>query len=226
MILPHILDWVGYRSLNLSHLLKGQQVHPEASWNQYYLDDPAEMKRITYPLSPQSLVVDLGGLRGEWSQRIFSRYCCVIDIYEPHPVLSKHAAMHFDNNDKVIVFPFGLSDCNGEMTLYGNDIYSSLYSNYGEQEHRVPIRKASEVFNRIYQEIDLLKINIEGAEYKVLPDLLKNFDMASIKNIQIQFHNTVPGHAELRGQIQEGLARTHTLEWCYDYLYESWKAIR
>lgn len=224
MILPHVLDYIGYRSLELSNKIRGRQIHPEASWNQYIKDDPLEMKRITYPLDETSLVLDVGGLRGEWSQRIYARYSCNINIFEPHPMLAYQAMENFRYNGNVFVREFGLSDEDGSFSLYGDDIYASLYSKDQSSKHEVVIRKASDVFKEDYtgRTIDLLKLNIEGSEYKVLPDLIQNWNMETIKHIQIQFHNTIPGYAEKRRAIQKDLMKTHTQQWCYDYLYESW----
>ena len=224
MNVTNVLDYMGYRSLELSHRIKGHQVHPPDSWARYIADDPNEMLRITYPLDEWSLVLDVGGFKGEWAQRLYSRYCCKIHIFEPHPVLWKIAYDNFRHNPDVYVYPFGWGDKNGTMMLYGDDIYASLDPNEYECGIPVQIRKASEVLMQDYagSTIDLLKLNIEGSEYAVLPDLIKNNLIPNIKNIQIQFHNTVPGYKEKRALIQQCLSATHKQVWCYDYLYESW----
>lgn len=220
---PHqIFDFIGYRSLELSHMLQGHQIHPKESTDRYFRDDPHELKRITYPLTQRSMVLDVGGLKGEWSQRIYCRYGCKIDIFEPHPYLAEAARFHFASTQKVRVFEFGWGNKDERMTLYGDDIYASLYSNKNATPHEVLIMKASEIINKHYQTIDLLKINIEGAEYEVLPDLIANCDMTKILNIQVQFHNNREGHQRMRERIQRALAVTHRQEWNYDYLYESW----
>ena len=46
-------------------------------------------------LGPDSVVFDLGGFRGEWSERIFARYLSTIHIFEPHPVYAKLIAANF-----------------------------------------------------------------------------------------------------------------------------------
>ena len=225
MILPHVLDYIGYRSLELSHKMKGHQVHPPQSWERYYREDPFELRRVTYPLTEDSLVVDLGGYKGEWAMQIYCRYRCMIDIYEPHPVLAAFIPKRFGNNCDIRVYPIALSNKRDLMDLYGDDIYASLHNSSGEI-NEVFVARASEVFNAFYSGkiIDLLKINIEGSEYEVLPDLIGNYNMSTIKNIQVQFHNTVPDYALKRARIQSLLEETHKQDWCYDYLYESWNA--
>src|SRR5262245_42140527 len=41
--------------------------------------------RMTYDLSPDSVVLDLGGYHGAWAVEIMARYCCHIHIFEPCP---------------------------------------------------------------------------------------------------------------------------------------------
>ena len=223
MISTHILDYIGYRSLELSHKLKGHQVHPPKSWERYIREDPFELRRITYPLNEDSLVIDLGGYKGEWSQQIYCRYRCMIDIYEPHPVLAAAIGKRFWGNPDIRVYPMALSDIARFADLHGNDIYASILPSDGCITE-VIVDQASAIFNTLYSGkiIDLLKINIEGSEYDVLPDLIKNYDISTIRNIQVHFHNTVPDYVQKRAVIQQALFATHKQDWCYDYLYESW----
>jgi hypothetical protein len=86
----------------------------------------------------------------------------------------------------------------------------------------VRIIKASEAFKQ-YTHIDLLKINVEGAEYGIMNDLLANYNMRKIDNLQIQFHGNVPEYEEKREAIRKGLKKTHHMTWNYDYIFENWE---
>lgn len=228
MIINRILNFIGYRFINLALDFDNRHQYPKKEEERYKKDDPYEMLRVTYPLTEKSLVVDIGGLTGDWAARIYCRYSCRIHIYEPHPILSRRATMNFEGNQGVIIFPFGLSSQNGLMDLYGDFYNASLYKNDYGTTHTVRIRKAYEVFKDLYsnQTIDLLKLNVEGAEYDILPDLIRDFDMTRIKNIQIQFHQTVEGHAEKREAIRQGLIKTHRMTWGYDYIFENWEVLK
>ena len=198
--------------------------YPIKDYKIFLLDDPNDLKRITYPLNENSLVVDVGGLTGDWASRIYNRYSCYIDIYEPHPILSQKAQENFLCNKKVDVFAYGLGNKNDTMTLYGDFYNASLFKNDTGGMHKVAVRKSSGVFNSKYFDkvIDLLKINVEGAEYLILPDLIAGFDMTRIKNIQVQFHKNVPDHEVKRNIIRTCLSKTHKMIWNYDYIFESW----
>jgi len=221
----HLLDFIGYRLITWGHDLIGyvenapNTVYLPGTFEKYIMEDPYEMLRITYPLTSNSLVVDFGGYKGEWAQRIYSRYGCYIHIVEGNPTNANILRMSFDHNPKVEVFNFVISDYTGTAHITDEHNYSSVFRN----GKLIPVRSitASEFLYR-YESIDVLKLNIEGSEYDVLPELIKNYDMKRIKNIQIQFHINIKGYVQMRAIIQLALSATHKQDWCYDYVYESW----
>jgi FkbM family methyltransferase len=224
-MISRILDYIGYRCINMAASLDNRHAYPTMEALRYKLEDPHELKRVTYPLWRNSLVIDVGGLTGDWAARMYCRYSCKIDIYEPHPALRQQAIMNFCDNRKVSVFSFGLGKVTGTMNLYGDSVGASLIRNSLEPTP-VEIVKASDWFNKAYSEatIDLLKLNVEGAEYDILDDLIAGYDMRRIKNLQIQFHQNVPGYEERRDTIRDGLAREgFVMTWCYDYIFENWE---
>lgn len=225
MIISRVLNFVGYRFINLALDLDNRHQYPKDEYERYKLEDPNEMLRVEYPLDENSVVVDVGGLTGDWASRIYSKYSCFVIVFEPHPVLSKQAKQNFSNNHKVLVYDVGLGAKNETVKLYGDYWNASLYKNDSGKITDVKIVQASEMFKGILKptvKIDLLKLNVEGAEYDILPELIENFDMTRIENIQIQFHKTVPGYAAKRDDIRRDLSKTHTMNWCYDYIFENW----
>lgn len=222
-IFPRFLNFVGYRFINVAATLDSANTYPPDEHSRYIREDPYESCRVTYPLTSKSLVVDVGGLTGDWAARIYCLYSCRIDVYEPHPELSKRASMNFLSNPNVRVHDYGLGGKSEKLFLYGDSADASVYNNSSASKTRLLILKASEVFNTKYQNgIDLLKMNVEGAEYDILPDLLANYDMTKIKNIQIQFHRNVPDYSMKRDAIRRDLSKTHIMDWCYDYIFENW----
>ena len=71
--------------------------------------------------------------------------------------------------------------------------------------------------------IDLIKINIEGAEYDLLDKILESELHKIITHIQIQFHDFVPLAKSRRDAIRDKLAETHILCWDYPFVWESWE---
>lgn len=72
--------------------------------------------------------------------------------------------------------------------------------------------------------IDLVKIDIEGGEYDVLPQLIETGLISRIRFLQIQFHRFVDGAVQKRENLREHLRKTHTESWCYPFIWESWEA--
>jgi FkbM family methyltransferase len=63
----------------------------------------------------------------------------------------------------------------------------------GEGDVEAPVRKLSTIMNDLgHDRIDILKMDIEGAEYAVLEDILKN--RPKIGQILIEFHHRMSGH--------------------------------
>jgi aryl-alcohol dehydrogenase-like predicted oxidoreductase len=73
------------------------------------------------------------------------------------------------------------------------------------------------------EEVDLLKLNIEGGEYDVLDRLAESHWLPRIRQVSVQFHEWLP-HAHLRRQRnRRALARTHVERWCYPWVWEFWE---
>jgi FkbM family methyltransferase len=196
--------------------------YPKEEEERLKKDDPNEMLYYTYPLNENSVVIDIGGLYGDWAARMYCLYSCYIEVYEPQLDLVEIAKRNFGNNPKVKIYPFGLSNKKGIMNLYGALWHGSLFPHEGVGiVNQVVIEKVSDVFKK-YPHIDLLKMNVDGAEYDILPDLIENYDMNNIDIIHILFHNVVEGHTEKRDKIRVALSKTHNLEISYNWIFDRW----
>ena len=68
-----------------------------------------------------------------------------------------------------------------------------------------------------------MKINIEGGEYELLEHLIEEKLMADIANIQVQFHDFIPGAQARMEAIQQELKKTHSLTYQYLFVWENWR---
>jgi hypothetical protein len=92
------------------------------------------------------------------------------------------------------------------------------------QIQRVHIRSIVDCIQDLgVSDIDLMKINIEGGEYDVLPAMIESGIIQHIKYLQVQFHNFVKHAAKRRKKILVELARSHFEMWNYEFVWESWK---
>ena len=87
------------------------------------------------------------------------------------------------------------------------------------------VRSISEVVSELHIErIDLIKINIEGGEYDLLPAIIDSGLIKRIKYIQVQFHNFDIGAADARFRIRRS-RKTHRGCGIMNSYGESWELL-
>jgi FkbM family methyltransferase len=178
--------------------------------------------RLNYDLDENSLVFDVGGYEGQWASDIFSKYCCTIHIFEPVAEFADKIERGFSRNKKIFVHKFGLSSKSQKaMILLARDS-SSLFKQGGQSEEITLMSAADFIRDTGIQNIDLMKINIEGAEYDLLEHVIETGFIRCIKNIQVQFHDFVPNAEQRMKSIQTRLEHTHSLTYQYPFVWENW----
>ncbi|HWQ88280.1 FkbM family methyltransferase [Brevundimonas sp.] len=188
-----------------------------------FFRENGEARRLDYPLGPESVVVDLGGYRGDFAWAINSRYGSVVHAFEPMPKFAAEAQARFAGNDKVHIHCFGLGAENGAFALSDDGPASSFVDLGKASRHQVcEMRAVNQTLDALgIDHIDLLKVNIEGGEYDVMPALIAGGLFPRIKHLQIQFH-TVGDFEHDRDAIRIELEKTHSERWCYRFVWESW----
>jgi FkbM family methyltransferase len=186
-------------------------------------DNGDKTHRINYNLSTESIVVDAGGYQGNWSQEILEKYGSRIFILEPMDNYYSEINRKFKNREMVSVYNYGLASKNTELLISLDDDSSSLYKP-GRSYQKIEVK----TFDQFIEEagitkIDLFKINIEGAEYELLDDILEKKIQSFIENIQVQFHVFIPNCIERRNKIREELSKTHECTYNYEFIWENWR---
>lgn len=201
--------------------LKLQFSSPITRW---FADQGDKTLRLNYNLNKDSIVFDLGGFKGEWSKDIFSRYGCNIFIFEPVSEFEKNIRLKFLKNEKIRIFNFGLAEKTKRTSISICNDASSIYIKNDSQEEEIILKKASDFFDEnSISHIDLMKINIEGGEYDLLEHLIETKYVLLIDNIQVQFHNFLPGAENRMKRIQKELSKSHSLTFQYKFVWENWK---
>jgi FkbM family methyltransferase len=191
---------------------------------QHWLKDEGDRThRVLYELDEQSIVLDLGGYRGQWANEISVRYRSHLHIFEPVPEFVNQIRKRFEKNNKIKVYPFGLSNERKNETIYLANDATSTYVRKGEP-CKILLIPAEEFFlNHNLMRIDLMKINIEGGEYDLLEHMIAMGLIHKISNIQVQFHRFVPNAKQRMRNIQNHLAKSHELTYQYFFVWENWK---
>lgn len=186
--------------------------------------DGNEALRYDYDLNRDSVVFDLGGYKGQWASDIFSMYVCKIYVFEPVKKYCDDIKKRFLKNNGIQVFQFGLSGSDTEISIGLCDDGSSAFNKKAEQQELCQLKTASEfIKNNGIQNIDLMKMNIEGGEYDLLDHLIDSGCIKTIRNIQIQFHDFVPKAEERMRKITEQLTKTHRPTYQADFIWENWE---
>lgn len=143
-------------------------------------------------LHPRSVVVDLGSNRGAFATAIWKIAGCRVYCAEPNPQLCEKLARH----PALTVFNLAIGPSSGRVrfNLAENDECSSLFNPTASAVNAAIECDAltlTDLFDRIgVAHIDLLKVDIEGAEL----DLLTNTDpsvLARVNQIAVEFHESI-----------------------------------
>mgnify|MGYP001569725315 CR=1 FL=1 len=198
--------------------------HVEEKWSQ----SQHHSLLTTYNLDENSIIFDLGGYVGDWSQEMSDKYKCNIYIFEPVKEFYNIIVERFKDNDKVKIFNFGLSDEDILLEISVNKNQSSFYIN---KTNKLELAKVCNVVTYLCdnvelkdKQIDVMKINIEGSEYPLLLSLLQDPIRTKVKNYQIQFHEFVPNYLDLYLKIQDlFLSNNYNHTYKYPFVWENFQ---
>lgn len=204
--------------VNPNEVLQAQRV---VKW---FEDNGDETHRLNYDLNPNSIVLDVGGYKGEFARDIFCKYAPYIYIFEPITEFYDISVLRFCKNEKVRNFNFGLADKTFETMISLKDNSSSTHS-LGDINTKIQLVSILDfVQEHDIKKVDLIKINIEGGEYDLLETLIAHSKITMFTNIQVQFHDFVIDNARRRmTALQNKLSETHVLTYQYDFVWENWK---
>ena len=194
-------------------------------FSRWFKDKGDETLRLNYPLTPASVVFDLGGYHGDFAAVINKRYGSSVFVFEPVLEFYKLCVARFDGNKKIICLNYGLSSADGWLNIGLAENASSLVSPHAHGEiQQVQIRSVVDCIRELnIDQIDLMKINIEGGEFDVVPAIIESGDIKKVLNLQVQFHDFVDNAVQQRAEIRIQLSKTHVEMWNYDFVWESWK---
>ncbi len=185
--------------------------------------DRMEPRRMEFTgLGPQSVVFDVGGFQGNWAADIHARYGAKVHIFEPHPTFAATIRDRFAGNSAIQTHDFALGSNEGTLDLSDDGDASSSFRRAGRT-----VTGRIEPVSRFFAQsgiprIDLMKVNIEGGEYDLLPALLEAGVMPRIGILQVQFHLFSADDIPRRDAIRARLAETHVCDWSYEFVWEQW----
>lgn len=164
------------------------------------------------PTDGSPLIIDAGAHRG-----LFAASCrkmwpgsTVISI-EPNPTNLIPLSETAYELDAIIVIPAALGYENSDGKFRTDAGHSARGLRQDDGDLAVEVKTLSSIIRDValYRPIDLLKIDIEGAEAEVLRDLKDNNMLSDIRHVRLETHDyLVPGIAE---QCMRLLSDTHEI---------------
>jgi FkbM family methyltransferase len=176
-------------------------------------------------LGPDSVVLDVGAYVGDWSEQISERYGSHIHAFEPAPASIERFRERLGDAPNVELHPYGLGAADARVPLALEGPGSTVREARGTFGSTVvELRDISGVLDELGAgEIDLCKINIEGAEFDVLDRCITTGWLPRIRLLSVQFHEWHPKAYARRTAIRRALRRTHEEVWNYPFVWELWK---
>ncbi len=174
-------------------------------------------------LKPGDVVLDVGGYRGDWAERMTALYGVTVHVFEPHPRFVGHLTDRFAGRSDVHIHGYAMGAAAGTLDLSDDEnassaLVASVATVSGE------VRPVGQVFKELgLDDVAVVKMNIEGGEYDLLPALIEAGLMERIDRLTVQFHRYSAAQVGQRDVIRAELARTHDCVWEYPFIWEEWR---
>lgn len=182
-----------------------------------------DIKSFDFPLTPNSIVMELGGFNGRWCSEIARRYNPRLYVYEPQ-LWAYHNLIELLDGYNARVTNVGLGTQYAQLPMgeYGTDGCSFLPA--GRVQDMGWMREWYAELEALHlTHIDLLLINIEGYEFVLLPHIMPW--LTNVKWLMVQFHLQAGGK-DWTGEyhaIREQLSTTHNILWDYGPVLVCWE---
>ena len=137
-------------------------------FTKWFADKGDDIHIYNHNLNESSIVIELGGYTGVFSDKIIQKYNCNMYVVEPVKHYYDLMCDKFKNNQKVHLLNCGISNKEEEKSIYidGDRSTTNQKDGYSIKCNFITIDKLLEIYN--LSSIDLIQINIEGDEYCLL----------------------------------------------------------
>ncbi len=207
-------------------LLKRKLLNAGALWISYFKLIPDLFK-----LNKKSLVLDCGANVGHISKLLASTGATVI-AFEPDPVAFKKLSRRCGNKKNITLIQKGVWDKNSTLQLYthkestGNEADFTVGSSIVAEKINVSTEKAQSVevvdlvefMQQQNRKIDLVKLDVEGAEIEILHRIIATETWHLFDRMYVETHETkIPSHVQelqlIKQQIKEKGITNIKLNW-------------
>lgn len=185
-----------------------------------------ETLALAWDLNEDSHVWEIGGYEGRWAQQIWDKFHCNITIFEPQEWAVDKMRERFKGIEKIEIRPYGLWTHSGTKML--GSYFTDGASVFGSKPPVAYENYFANLITEVYDfpdQIDLCLMNVEGAEYYLIPELTTTTLMKRFDYFWCQFHpqfSNLPVQPDpdegiqMDWHIYDMMKKTHDLLWdCY-----------
>jgi len=193
------------------------------NFNDWFSSRGDETVMLDHIINESSHVVEIGGFKGIWVSQIVEKYNPYVYIFEPVQKYYEFLCEKFKDNSKIKVYKLGISDKKEKANISIIDDGSSLISSSDKSEiiELIPFDEMLKMLN--LKSIDLIQINIEGAEYDLLDFAISKNCLKNIQKMLIQFHTNINDCENRRIKIQSNLEKLGFSKlFDYPFIWEGW----
>lgn len=178
-----------------------------------------------FPIGPESTVVDVGAYVGEWSEPVAVRSGARVYAFEPGPPFYAKLAEVAARHPNMTAFGYGLGARTQRARLsLADGPGAAVVAGADGRGAEIEIRDVAGALDELgLDEIDLLKVNIEGGEYDLFDRLIEAGRLPGVGIVLVQFHEWHPHAYRRRRAIRRALRRTHDEVWTYPWVFECWQ---
>lgn len=186
-------------------------------------------------ISSSTAVVSFGlGEDVTFESAMIERFGCRVFGFDPTPRSVRYVAEHV-SDARFSSFPCALADRDGTITLTlppesnADQVSASAFARYTSTSSstiEVPCLTLASIRSRFgIQNIDILKMDIEGAEFAVIEQAVANGWLEKISQILVEFHHFLPGltSAQTRHAISSLRESGFSISWIgrtnHEYLF-------
>jgi FkbM family methyltransferase len=183
-----------------------------------YLISYFRLQKILKKVGPGSLVIDCGANIGEISALFLARGADVI-AFEPDPVALEALRRRVGDHPRLTLYQQAVSDRSGRASFFfhkdrsdGTDEAAfTVSSTLVAEKRNVDTRHSIEVelidldafIASLDRQVDVLKMDVEGAEIAILWKMLESGSYQKIRLMLVETHETkIPGHLEEVTRLQ------------------------
>lgn len=158
------------------------------------------------------------------------RYGCEVWAFDPVPAAAKHVAHEARDVDGLHFLPVGLWSSDGTLRLHppsepGHVSYSVSPTREGGQPLDAPVRSVPSLMAQFgHERLDLLKLDIEGSEWAVVPNLFDSGVEVDVICVEIHLQQGLRAARQLLGALAGAGYRTAHVEGLDFTFVRGWNA--